>query len=76
MRKSIEQEPPAEAALPVASHRIAAIPAAGFCRAGQRWPQAGVDVSRADFDDEQWAALQAEPLLAVVALTDSTPVTP
>lgn len=49
-------------------HRIAALPASGFCRAGRRWFREGEAVRREDFTDEQWAALEGEPMLAVVAL--------
>jgi len=50
------------------THRITAVPAAGFCRAGRRWYREGTDVNRGDFDDEQWAALEAEPMLIVIRL--------
>lgn len=50
------------------THRIAGTPERGFYRAGRHWPREGVEVARADFDDEQWAALEAEPRLVVVAL--------
>lgn len=50
------------------THRITAVPAAGFCRAGRRWYREPTEVSRADFDDAQWTALAAEPQLVVVRL--------
>ena len=51
-----------------ATHRIAATPAAGFWRAGRYWPRDGVEVAQADFSEEQWAAIEAEPKLVVKAL--------
>lgn len=48
------------------THRITAVPAAGFCRAGRRWYREPTEVNRADFDDAQWAALEAEAMLVVV----------
>lgn len=71
MRKIAEQPTgdagqPGEA--PAATHHIAALPAAGFCRAGRRWFREGEEVNRQDFSDEQWAALTGEPMLTVVAL--------
>lgn len=60
--------PDVAAGEPAATHRIAALPAAGFCRAGRRWHREGEEVRREDFTDEQWAALQGEPMLSVVAL--------
>lgn len=58
------ETPPA----PTNTHMIAAIPATGFCRAGRRWYREGEAVDRADFTAEQWAALEAEPLLTITAL--------
>ena len=49
------------------THRITAVPEKGFCRAGRRWYREGTAVNRDDFSDEQWAALEAEPMLVVVA---------
>jgi len=60
-------EPSAPAA-PHFTHRITAVPAAGFCRAGRRWYREATAVNRDDFSDEQWAELLAEPLLVVTAL--------
>lgn len=60
--------PDVAAGEPAATHRIVALPAAGFCRAGRRWHREGEAVRREDFTDEQWAALEGEPMLAVVAL--------
>ena len=59
-------EPAAAAA--VVSHRISATTERGFYRAGRHWPREGVDVDRFEFTDEQWAALEAEPLLVIAAL--------
>lgn len=68
MRKTTVETTTEESPPPAATHRIAAIPAAGFCRAGRRWCREGEEVSRGEFSDEQWAALEGEPLLVVVAL--------
>lgn len=59
---------PAVTEAPQFTHRITAVPAAGFCRAGRRWYHEATAVNRDDFSDEQWAALEAEPMLVVVAL--------
>jgi hypothetical protein len=53
---------------PAATHRITALPAAGFWRAGRQWHREAEAVRREDFTGEQWAALVGEPMLAVVAL--------
>lgn len=53
---------------PTVTHRISAIPANGFCRAGRRWYREGEAVDRASFSDDQWAALEGEPLLNITAL--------
>lgn len=47
---------------------VSAKPTNGFWRAGRHWPKDGVVVSRSGFDDEQWAALEAEPALSVTRL--------
>jgi|JI10StandDraft_1071094.scaffolds.fasta_scaffold155962_2 hypothetical protein len=59
---------PAAPAAPQFTHRITAVPAAGFCRAGRRWYREATAVNRDDFSDEQWAAIEDEPMLVVVAL--------
>ena len=46
-------------------YRIRSITPRGFCRAGRRWSAAGDIVAREDFTDEQWLALEAEPMLSV-----------
>lgn len=63
-------DPPAtdQGAAPVFTHRITAVPETGFCRSGRRWYREGTDVNHGDFDDEQWEALEAEPMLVVVSL--------
>ena len=38
---------------------------AGFRRAGRAWPASPVTVPLAEFDDQQVAALRAEPMLVV-----------
>jgi len=53
---------------PIFTHRIAGIPEHGFYRAGRHWPREGVEVLRADFTDEQWATLEAEPRLVISSL--------
>lgn len=68
MRKTTIETTTEESLPPAATHRIAALPAAGFCRAGRRWPREGEEVSRDEFSDEQWAAIESEPLLVVVEL--------
>lgn len=50
------------------SYLIAAKAAAGFWRAGRHWPKEGAVADRAEFTDEQWAALEAEPALIVTQL--------
>lgn len=37
----------------------------GFRRGGRAWSEAGERVARADFTDEQWAAIEAESELAI-----------
>lgn len=51
-----------------ATHRITAVPATGFCRAGRRWYREATDVNEADFTADEWAALCDEPMLVVVRL--------
>lgn len=51
------------------TYRISARPERGFHRAGRYWPRQGVEVARAEFTDEQWAAIEAEPLLTVSEIT-------
>jgi hypothetical protein len=60
-------EPPAPAA-PQFTHLITAVPEKGFCRAGRRWYRDATHVNRDDFSAEDWAALEAEPMLVVVSL--------
>lgn len=38
----------------------------GFRRAGRAWSAAGEVVARADFTDEEWAALEAESEIVIV----------
>jgi len=68
--KTVEQE--GESAVLDASekptHRIVGHGQNGFWRAGKHWPVEGLDVVRDDFDDEQWAALEAEPKLSIKTL--------
>lgn len=52
----------------VFTHRITAAPERGFYRAGRHWLRDGTDVNRADFTDEQWAVLEAEPKLSITNL--------
>ena len=69
--RAVTEAAPVEPAAPAApqfTHRITAVLAAGFCRAGRRWYHEATAVNRDDFSDEQWAALEAEPMLVVVAL--------
>jgi hypothetical protein len=68
---AVTEAAPVEPAAPGASlftHRITAVPEKGFCRAGRRWYREGTAVNRDDFSDEDWEALEAEPLLVVVSL--------
>ena len=50
------------------THRITAVPAAGFWRGDHKWHADGEDINRADFSYEQWEAITAEPLLVVTSL--------
>lgn len=50
------------------SYLIAAKAYAGFWRAGRLWPKEGAVADRAEFDVDQWAALEAEPSLIVTQL--------
>lgn len=50
------------------THSIKAAPAKGFWRAGKFWTREGMDVNRADYSDDQWAALEAESNLTIQAL--------
>jgi len=50
------------------THSIAAGPEKGFYRAGRYWPREAAPVARADFTDDQWAALEAEPKLTIKPL--------
>lgn len=60
--------PPPDPEPNAATHEIAATPEKGFWRAGRHWPRAGLAVARADFTDDQWAALEAEPKLTIKPL--------
>lgn len=51
-----------------ATHRIAGQSQTGFWRAGRHWPPEGIDVNKADFTDEQWAALEGELKLSIKPL--------
>ena len=53
---------------PAFTHRISGTPEHGFYRAGRHWPREGVEVNQTDFTADQWAVLEAEPRLAIVAL--------
>jgi len=50
------------------THSIAAGPEKGFYRAGRHWPREATKVARAEFTDDQWAALEAEPKLTIKPL--------
>lgn len=50
------------------THNVRAIPDAGFWRGDHKWHADGEDINRADFSDEQWEAITAEPLLVVTSL--------
>lgn len=63
-----KKDKPAEPVTLAPTHRISGLPELGFCRAGRHWPREGVEVRRDDFDDQQWAALETEPRISVVAL--------
>lgn len=54
--------------LPNFTHRIAATTEKGFYRAGRHWPREGVEIDRAEFSDQQWSALEGEPMLTVKTL--------
>jgi len=45
----------------------------GFRRGGRAWTTAETRVSRKDFTSEQWAAIEAEPLLLVVLASGEKP---
>lgn len=69
--RAVTEAAPVEPAAPAATmftHRITAVPEKGFCRAGRRWYREATAVNRDDFSDEQWAAIEDEPMLVVVAL--------
>ena len=68
--KKIATETAAEqnTAQPAPTHNIRSVPDTGFWRADCKWHPAGKDVNRADYSDEQWDELLAEPLLVVTAL--------
>ena len=66
---AIEQPGAAQAATAEQfTHRITAVPAKGFCRAGRRWYREATHVNRDDFSAEDWDALEAEPMLVVVSV--------
>ncbi|MBT2131220.1 HI1506-related protein [Aliiroseovarius lamellibrachiae] len=48
---------------------ISAVPKAGFWRCGRHFTHAGTPVSKGDFDDTQWARLEAEPKLRIKPAT-------
>ena len=48
--------------------KVAAIPMAGFWRAGQFWPQDGVTIDPDDLEDGVLERLEAEPMLRVTPL--------
>ena len=58
--------PAADEARPL--YRIAGLGLHGFHRAGRHWPREGAEVAREDFTDEQWAALEGEPMISIKAL--------
>lgn len=50
------------------THSIKAAPAKGFHRAEKFWSREETKVNQADFTDDQWAALEAEPMLTITTL--------
>lgn len=63
--QSVAETPAIE---PEATHRIAGQSPTGFWRAGRHWPPEGIEVNKADFTDEQWAALEGELKLSIKPL--------
>ena len=71
----IQDAAPAAAAEPAAdtgdqqpTHNIRTTVDVAFWRGDHKWHPDGEDVARADFTDEQWEAITAEPLLVVTSL--------
>ena len=60
--------PPIELAAEVFTHTVKAGPAKGFHRAGKFWTREETKINHADFTDEQWDALEAEPMLTIQQL--------
>lgn len=63
-----EQLAPIELADAVFTHAVKAGPAKGFHRAGKFWTREETMINRADFTDEQWEAIEAEPMLSIQQL--------
>jgi hypothetical protein len=54
--------------IPAITHTVTATPEKGFWRAGRQWHRTPTPVNRADWSDDQWQALTAEPRLLVQAV--------